>query len=53
MDKFVAAAISRQTRLWNMHIPAKAKNIVVGATHTTFVHPTKGKRSIANRCLGF
>jgi hypothetical protein len=46
------AAVQSISRLWNLLVPARALRPQVGATHTTYLHPTKRRRSIANRRLG-
>lgn len=51
-NRQAAVVVNHSLKLWNMLIPACALRPEVGPTHTTFAHPTKGPRSIANRRLG-
>ena len=41
-----------QIALWNATIPECAMRIEIGATHVTYLHPTKGLRRVHKRRLG-
>ena len=43
---------ARLAALWNAIIPKVAMNVEIGATHTTYLHPTKGLRRVSNARLG-
>lgn len=51
-DGDIGAATAIAEQLWNRGISQRAGGVVVGDTHTTFTHATKGARRIDNRRLG-
>lgn len=44
--------LQSRTNRWNALIPKCAINVKIGETHTTYIHPTKGRRVVNNKRLG-
>ena len=49
---FAALAAARRQALWNATVAERAIGAEIGATHTTYLHPTKGYRRVSNKRLG-
>jgi hypothetical protein len=51
MKSFAELLVDLQTRKWNSLVPERYRFVRETETHFTFLHPTKGFRSISKRRL--